>query len=143
MRKRAVFLAIVAILAVALGSLVVFHRPFLVAFHHHGMLAAWELANEVGPQSPDQGHFIERSEAHRDALVAIGYFERREFRLRHVSIRTPQYRGLLDALRRRTDEPIFEITYEDPVIITIWATPEDMADWEAIIRSHDLDPGED
>lgn len=135
--RKVVAVAAIAGVLCLVALLVAFQADIRIAYHRERMVSASNKAAEVGASSPKQGNFIEAYDRHKAGLVKLGYFERREFPLQHVSVPSLQSRRLWEELLATFPDHIhIEMPwYRDTVVV--WDRPQNLAAWEAIIKAHD------
>ncbi len=139
-RKVAV-LTIGGLLLCLVAFVVIFHKELAVAYHQNRMRASLAQARKVDPGNPKQRESIEAYEKHRDSLVALGYFERREFPLLHISVPSLKSRRLWEELRAAFPDhtDVMMQGYEPGTrdMIVVWDRPQNLPDWKKIISAHD------
>ncbi len=115
-----------------------------IRFHVSQMGTAREKIAKTGARDPRQSEFIERYDAHRDALVRLGYFERREFVLRSISVPSLESKRLWqELLYRFPDHPHVTMQGYGPAaidMVVVWDRPNMIARWQEVIGAHDLPP---
>jgi len=112
-----------------------------------------------------QKEWLEEVDKHRNALVELGYFERREFSMEHIPYPSVEIHVLSDELLRAFPDNwcysafLSDINYPDVntddilkwwysrnvsdinfPVITIYDTPAHLAKWQEIISAHDSLP---
>lgn len=121
--------------------LVAIRADIAVAYHRHCMMSAWTKVSEHGFRSPKQSDFIEAFEYHRDVLVALGFFERREYPLQHISVPSLESRRLWEELEATFPDHGYAQMHgyepETQDMLIVWDRPQNLAAWEAIIDAHD------
>ena len=128
-------------LLLCLAAFVMVHKDLAVAYHRNRMAASLAEVRRVGPNDPKQGKSLEAYEKHRDCLVALGYFERREFPLVHISVPSLKSRRLWEELQAtfpNHNEVMmqgYELGTKD--LILVWDRPQNLPAWERIISAHD------
>lgn len=111
-------------------------RPALqVQEHKNALQDAAAVAREKRHSLPSDAELYEYKQ-HVDALVELGHFEEREFRVEMDTVRMNQ-RQLFRALERQAEGlPIWDwkpTLEKDAIVITVRARPQDMRKWESII----------
>jgi hypothetical protein len=133
-------LSILAAAAVTSGVLYfrVMGPALAVQVHTIAMEDAAAVAREKRHSLPSDAQLYEYKQ-HIDALVELGHFEKREFRLPMDTLRENQGQ-LFRQLERKADglplwdwKPTLE---KDAIVITVHATPSDMKNWESLIERY-------
>jgi len=103
--------------------------------HKKAIKEAAAIAREKRHSLPSDAELYEYKQ-HIDALVELGHFEEREFRLGMNALRENQ-RLLFRELERQAEGlPVWDwkpTLEKDAIVITVRATPSDMKEWESII----------
>lgn len=139
-RRLLVVSAILCVLAVLVAAYLS-RNNIAVRYHHWRMMFARKKAVELGHRDPHQYDFIQSFDYHRDALVDLGFYERREFPLRNISVPSLASRRLWEELCAvLTDDawaemPGYEPETED--MIVVWDRPENIRRSQEIIEAHD------
>ena len=134
--RKVVAVAAIAGVLCLVALLVAFQADIGIAYHRQRMVSAWHKAIEVGA-GPKQGDFLEAYDRHKASLVTLGYLERREFPLQHVSVPSLQSRHLWEELRATFPDHIhIEMPWYGHTVV-VWDRPQNLAAWEAIINAHD------
>ncbi len=129
--------AIIAV-AAAISAAVYFQvmRPaLLVQEHKKALEATAAIAREKRHSLPSDAELYEFNQ-HVDALVELGYFEEREFRVDMSRLQTVQRQLFRDLERQAEGLPIWDwkpTLEKDAIVITVRARPVDMEKWETII----------
>jgi hypothetical protein len=130
----------VAVVVCAVIILAAFRRDIASAYHHHAMVRAWDKVIEIGPDNSEQSKWIESYERHKDTLVDLGYFVRREFLL---VVKPPETSRVWKQVTAEFPDN-FHTTMSTTQWggsenkITVWDRPDRMAAWEACIRKYDV-----
>lgn len=142
-KKTITFIAIVSLLLL-IASSIFWKRIVLIKYHKLLMMYSWDKIFTVSAYDDSQDDYSVAYEKHRDALVRLGYFERREFPFAHITCPSLQSRRLWEELEKmfpnhphvsmRGYEP------ETPDMITVWDRPQRLSEWESIIAAHDASP---
>ncbi len=145
MHPRRKIVAIILFLAICLSVPLWMKRETLAVHYHLALMdGAWKRISQVGPDDSKQSTYIERYDAHRDALVRQGYFERREFVLANISVPSLQAKRLWQELQAEfSNYPHVTMQGYEPTttdMITVWDRPESIEEWAEIIRAHDMPP---
>jgi len=130
-------LALLAAAAVTSGTLYfrVLGPALEVQIHTKAMEDAAAVAREKRHSLPSDAQLYEYKQ-HIDALVELGHFERREFRLPMASLRENQPRLFRELERKAEGLPVWDwkpTLEKDAIVITVHAKPSDMEEWESII----------
>jgi hypothetical protein len=130
------------VVSIVMTSLaVVFWRPFIISYHEKKMASDWRTVERIGASDDLQGKYIFSTEYHREALVRLGHFERRVIPLKYLQVRSSEAKVLWAALNRRAAGlPVVTMQGyepETPASIVVWAKPESMVEWEAIVAKYD------
>ncbi len=131
---------LIVLTIVAISTLIILWKPFLISFHERKMHSAWRTVERIGASDRRQGDWIRRMESHRDALVSLGHLERRVILLRQIKASSKEIRPLFLALNQRSDGlPYFAIqgwgSVPDSVIV--WSKPTEMEAWKSIVEKYD------
>ncbi len=114
-------------------------RPALeIQVHKKAMDATASVAREKRHSLPSDAELFEFKQ-HVDALVRLGHFEEREFRV-DMGVARDSQRMLFRALERQARGlPVWDwkpTLEKDAIVITVRATPSDMERWETIIGQY-------
>lgn len=116
-------------------------KPILIEIHKRRMNAAWARAVK-GPPSKRQGDYLDRYDASLEALVRLGYFVRKEFRLRHISVPSENSKQFWLLVMKTFPEHIHVNMqgYEPqtPDALVVWDRPERISIWEKFVSTHDV-----
>ncbi len=140
-RRKLVFPVLLAVYVAGLILFAAFRTDIAITYHQRRMERAWRELNATRPGDPKQPRLIEAFEHHEAALVELGFFERKEFLLRHISVPSLQSRRLWEELAGAFPE-YANVTMEgygthEPDVIIVCDRPENLTRWEEIIRAHD------
>lgn len=120
---------------------VILHKEIAMTYHQNRMRASLAQARKVDFNNPKQGELLEAYEKHRDSLVELGYFERREFPLLHISVPSLKSRRLREELQAVFPDhtEVMMQGYEPGTrdLIVVWDRPQNLPNWERIISAHD------
>lgn len=142
-QSRRIITGLAAIVAagVIIGGSLYWHvmRPALeVKEHKQAIRDAEAIAREKRHSLPSDAELYEFKQ-HVDALVELGHFEEREFRVDMNAVAMNQ-RQLFRALDRQADGlPVWDwkpTLEKDAIVITVRARPQDMDDWARIIARY-------
>jgi len=140
-KRRKTFAVVILLLLGGLLVLWVNRVTIAVRYHLAAMDSSWRRIAEVGANDPKQSMYIDRYDAHRDALVRYGYFERREFVLTHISVPSTQSKRLWQELQAMfPDHPHVTMQGYEPAttdMVTVWDRPASMSRWKDVIQAHD------
>ena len=138
------------VVLVALGILVALafglaRKPILISQHERKMIRAWEKATKTPATETGQGEFIAQYEASRDALVKLGYLEKREFRLKHVTVGSEARKRFwelicqkfADNIHAQLQAPGPGVDANSLATLYVWDRPENMAAWEDFVAAND------
>ena len=144
-RARNVVLFVVVVICILLVlSVLLLRKPLAIEYHKMMITAAWDKIVEVGPNR-NQNRHISVYEEHRDALVRLGYFERKEFPLSNITVPSIQSRRLWEEIcltLGKYDRHVTMQGYEPntPDVIVVWDQHEKIYKWEQLIAAHDASP---
>ncbi len=116
-------------------------RPVFIKYHLRGVdicLQKITLYNRNG--DPRHSTYSGKYEAHRDALVRLGYLEHKIVPLNHVQVPSTESLALWQELRTafQTEFSMMSgITPGFPDEILIWDRPDNITRLEEIINKHD------
>ena len=134
--------ALGSLLALAVGTVVLFRNDLLIAYHKRVMLVAWNSGDDLPLDDPAQWELLVAFERHRDALVDLGYLEQHEFRFAPMSPGSDRTIALSAAIRAQSsDFPRARFQYDsasdsDSVGLLIWAWPGELSEWQTLIADH-------
>jgi hypothetical protein len=139
-RRKTRLFPVPAICLIVLAAFAV--RPAKILYHNDRMRRAW--ANTFEPGRTNSQDII-KFEAHRDALVALGYMVKRVFPLDHIKPGSPEHKALHQELNQNSLKAsgyFFMQGFEasTPPVVIVWATTAHLPEWEAIIKSHQPKP---
>ncbi len=129
--------AILATAGIVFGALYLHvMRPALeIQDHKKAIEEASEIARQKRHSLPSDADVFEFKQ-HVDALVELGHFEEREFRV-DMGVARDSQRMLFRALERQAQGlPVWDwkpTLEKDAIVITVRAKPTDMERWETII----------
>lgn len=138
------------------------YRPLAVAFHRWRMGTVLKKAYSAAPTArvtvrdqwwhPLSGttaraarsYYMEQYQRSRDRLVALGYFEHREFYLEHIQVSTPESRRFWELVRDTFPDNVHTMMNwagadnPEPGVLSVWARPQQMPEWERFVARHDV-----
>jgi hypothetical protein len=142
-KKTVTLIAIVSLILLIVSS-TFWKRTVLIKYHKLLMMYSWEKIFTVSAYDDSQDDYTVAYEKHRDALVRLGYFERREFPFIHITCPSLQSRRLWEELGKIfSDYPHVSMQGyepETPDMIVVWDRPQGLSEWETIIAAHDAPP---
>ena len=120
----------------------IYSKSIVITYHK---LRIHALLNSKPTYSPATGlSFYDHKwciafDGHRDKLVELGYLERKEFHLKHISCPSIELRRLIEEFTSAFPNNPYTMDYgpDIPPIITVWVQPENFPEWERIISAHD------
>ncbi|MBN1816354.1 MAG: hypothetical protein JW828_03280 [Sedimentisphaerales bacterium] len=137
------------ILVVITLAITVFRKPLAIYCHKQGLNRAQQKITEIGPIGKqetllgirDQSYWIDQHDHHRDALVRLGYFEKRIWNLHYITVPSLQSRRLWEELSAVFPDHSTAIMqgYEEGTADTVivWDRPENLFKWDQTISAHD------
>ena len=136
-----VFLVELIILLV-LAELVIFgyiYREHLfITYHRIGQRSALKAMRRTEMQHDRFNRHSDRLQHHTDALIRLGYLEKRSFQLKFLTSRSPQTQVMIDEFRRIYPRSSYSIGWGK--MFTITDRPERMPTWVSLIRKYDVPP---
>jgi hypothetical protein len=128
-------LTIVVLGVIIVAALAV--RPIKIRYHESGMRQAWTRTFEHGGTNTQHLVAFER---HRDSLVDLGYLVRQSYPIEGIKPRSPEHRALYEALKAHASQANGYFSMQGfesstPLTVIVWAKPNQLAAWEAIIKS--------
>ena len=129
---------IVLVLAglVILGYL--YRKPLLITYHRLGQRSALKAMRRTEMQHDRFNYHSDRLFRHTDALIRLGYLEKRRFQPKFLTSRSPQTQVMIEEFRRRHPDSSYSIGWGK--MLTITDRPERMLTWESLLRKYDVPP---
>jgi hypothetical protein len=93
-----------------------------IGYHRYELRAAYAQISRVESARNDY-------EKHRTALISLGYFVKRQFYLKRLTTRSPEFRQLLNDLQLRYPTRIGKVEahgyiYGEPTFLVVWMHPD-------------------
>jgi len=149
--KSIIIFVCVVLVALALAT----RKSVLIAYHRNAMVGIWQTALGISPRrtlvdsisdylglalSLRNPEAAVKAFPHREALFRLGYFTKRTFSLSPVMVGTQAYQQLCNRVAAQTGQrPTAQLEYDQATSpskvlgLTVYATPEDMAQWEDFV----------
>ncbi|MBN1126494.1 MAG: hypothetical protein JXA82_15925 [Sedimentisphaerales bacterium] len=149
---KIVIVILALILVVIVIATTVFRKPLAIYYHKQGLNRAQQKIIEIGPIEKqetllgirDQSYWIDKHDHHRDALVRLGYFDKKTWKLHYITVPSLQSRRLWEELSIVFPDHSTAIMqgYEENTedMIVVWDCPENLFKWDQIISAHDALP---
>ena len=137
---------LVTLVATVVVVVVIFHKDARIVYHRGRMAACWAEIVRRNPPDSRQSDLIEAYERHRDRLVDLGFFVRREFPLTYISVPSLESRRLWEELAATFPDHTtatmqgYEAGTRDMIIV--WDRPKNLSAWAEIIHAHNQPPGQ-
>lgn len=132
--KKAVTIFLVVLIGLAVVA-VISHRPLRITYHRLAREKAFEgMRRSAG--SGDFNRHTDRMSRHTDALIRLGYLERRTFDLNYLTVPSPRAEQLFDEYRRMYPASSYSVGIgSSPSILD---RPVRMPVWEELFRKYDV-----
>jgi hypothetical protein len=134
---------ILLVLAVLVTIGYLYRKPLLITYHRLGQRSALRAMHHAAMPQMQQERYrrhSERFQRHMEALIRLGYLEKREFQTKYLTSRTPQTQVMIEEFRRRHPRSSYNIGWGKTLIII--DRPERMRTWESLVRKYDVPPSD-
>jgi len=133
---------IIVLVLVALGSLgYLYRKPLFITYHRLSWRSAVKAMRRT-PTSERQRKRIsdhgDRAQHHKEALIRLGYLEKRSFQVEFLTATSPQTQAMFREFERRHPGAMSSGGWGKPFFII--DRPERMPTWESLIREYDVPP---
>jgi len=140
------FLVLLLIIGVfALGYF--FRKDIQISYHKWGEASALKSMRKYNMQDQEKYQRIQdKFDKHRNALIKLGYLEKRLFETEILSVGTPEFEKVLAEFRERHTNCSYSIGDRGEHKISITCRKDFMPTWEELIKKYDVpsdNPNED
>ncbi len=120
----------------------IFRNDALIAYHRWGEKSTLKAMGRHYKPQPDKKYrqYADRHIKHRKALVRLGYYEERIFKVKYLKAGSPQIEKLFVEFRELY--PGCSFTCSVGKDLTITDIPERMPTWESLFTKYDIPPDE-
>ena len=138
MKKLWLILGVVLFDVIVLA--LVFNKTLRISFHRLARNAALEDMHRSASSHQDFEKYTQNMKFHEDALIRLGYFERRKFDLKYIKVPSPQAERIFSEYRTIYPRASYAVgTGTTPSILD---EPAKMPVWEALFRKYDVPPSD-
>ncbi len=117
-------------------------RKYLfITYHRLGQRSALKAMQRTAATEMQHDRFNRHSDRlrrHMDALIRLGYLEKRRFQPEYLTMRSPQTQAMIEEFRRRHPDSSYDVGWGKTLTIT--DRPERMPTWESLVREYDMPP---
>lgn len=148
--KQHFIVVLLTAITLVLAVFAIFPYTDPVTYHRQEMRKGWDEYFEDPPVLGEDFFFteerlepMERYKFHREELVRLGAFIKKEHVFQHLQVRSPQAKHFLDLItykkcppRENIESPYLEPP--KPFRCTFWFESDQLEKWDQFIREHDV-----